>query len=270
MSAFKSAMAKIPWNSFGRPNKISKLAKCIVPVGNHSRAANHVGGDLMISSNDPDYENFILESEGTAFRVGHGKFMTCKHVAEVLDINSGLAFFQADTTIEGRYANVLYPIQGRFDFFDSRNDGRKNIVDASILISLPISTNEQPYLVEQVRWGDSSKLGVGDKVLIGGFPLGKEMFLSGATNRAIVQPTFFDGIISAIIPAARPGENRLLQISTVALGGISGGVVCMAATGEVVGMVMSNLTTDGGVPLPITYAIPSEILRPWADAVKVS
>ena len=92
------------------------------------------------------------------------------------------------------------------------------------------------------------------------------MFFSNETNRGLIQPSFFEGIISAIIPAIRTGETRLLQISSVALGGISGGVVCDPRTGAVLGMVTIGLTS-GDVSLPITYAIPSEVLQPYADAI---
>jgi S1-C subfamily serine protease len=54
----------------------------------------------------------------------------------------------------------------------------------------------------------------------------------------------------------------------VALGGISGGVVCDPRTGAVLGMVTSGLTV-GEINLPITYAIPSEVLRPFADAISL-
>ena len=103
-------------------------------------------------------------------------------------------------------------------------------------------------------------------MLIGGFPLGKAMFFSNPTNRGFVQPSFFEGIISAVIPAIQRGETRLFQISSVALGGISGGVVCDPRTGAVLGMVTSGLSA-GEVSLPITYAIPSEVLRPFAEAI---
>lgn len=66
-----------------------------------------------------------------------------------------------------------------------------------------------------------------------------------------------EGIISAIIPAIQQGESRLLQISSVSLGGISGSVVAEPSTGKVLGMVTSGLDSDG-VSLPVTFAVPSE------------
>jgi S1-C subfamily serine protease len=52
----------------------------------------------------------------------------------------------------------------------------------------------------------------------------------------------------------------------VALAGISGGVVCDPSTGAVLGMVTSGLTV-GETSLPITYALPSEVLSPFAEAI---
>ena len=151
-------------------------------------------------------------------------------------------------------------------YYDQRFDDGGPGIDAGILICPATESEKAPYDVPPVTWGDSTKVGVGDRVLIGGFPLGKAMFFSNATNRGLVQPSFFEGIVSAVIPAIQRGETRLFQISSVALGGISGGVVCDPRTGAVLGMVTSGLTA-GEISLPITYAIPSEVLRPFADAI---
>jgi hypothetical protein len=82
-----------------------------------------------------------------------------------------------------------------------------------------------------------------------------------------MQPSFFEGIISAILPCSNNRETRLFQISSIALGGMSGGIVCLPDTAEVIGMVTSGLTGNEGFDYPITYAIPSEVLRPFAEAV---
>ena len=124
-----------------------------------------------------------------------------------------------------------------------------------------------PYMVPNINWGDSTKLGIGDRVVIGGYALGKDMFFSTATNRGLFQPSFFEGIVSSIIPAMQLGEPRLLRLSSVALNGISGGVVADPKNGQVVGMVVSGLSTeDGTIDLPVTYAIPSEVLQPWVES----
>jgi S1-C subfamily serine protease len=101
---------------------------------------------------------------------------------------------------------------------------------------------------------------------VGGYPLGKEMFLSLETNRGLIQPTFYSGIISAIIPATKPTETRLLQLSIPVEGGMSGGAVFLAETGEVIGMITSCLEKNG-VSLPMSIAIPSEIIAPYVESV---
>ena len=116
-------------------------------------------------------------------------------------------------------------------------------VDIGVLICTAVGDDTIPYDVPPVTWGDSTQLGVGDRVLIGGYPLGKDMFLALSTNRGIVQPTFYDGNVSAIIPATKNTETRLIQISTISMGGISGGVVCDPTSGAVLGMVTSGLET---------------------------
>jgi hypothetical protein len=208
-----------------------------------------------------------MDIEGTAFQVGRGKLITAWHVAEAVDIPGGDAHFYANSRLGGVEAQRPCRIIARMKFYDMRFEDGGPGIDAGILISPAVDTKEAPYEVPVVTWGDSTRVGVGDRVLIGGYPLGKNMFFSNTSNRGLIQPSFFDGIVSAVIPAIRQGETRLFQISSVALGGISGGVVCDPRTGAVLGMVTSGLTTAEGISLPITYAIPSEVLRPFADAI---
>ena len=150
-------------------------------------------------------------------------------------------------------------------YSDPRTGTFNRQVDLSLLIS-PADTDALPYEVPNVSFGDSGALGVGDSVIVGGYPLGKEMFLSLETNRGLIQPTFYSGIISAIIPATKPTETRLLQLSIPVEGGMSGGAVFLAETGEVIGMVTSCLEKNG-VSLPKSIAIPSEIIAPYVESV---
>jgi hypothetical protein len=261
----KEAFDKIPWASLGRETPIAQLARSVVPVGNKTGVPQ---GDLTlhISIQDQAHESWVMDIQGTAFQVGRGKLLTCWHVCEALKVQQREAFLYAWTRLHDLPAQRPYLIAAQFNFIDPRTDAGNAEIDIGMLLCPAVHTQEHPYLVPPVRWGDSTALGVGDRVLIGGFPLGKDMFFSNRSNRGLIQPTFYDGIVSAIIPAIQQGETRLLQISSVALGGISGGVVCDPDTGEVLGMVTSGLT-HGGVSLPITYAIPSEVLRPWADSI---
>lgn len=264
--SFKEKLDRIPWASFGRETPISKLARSIVPAGNKAGVPK---GDLTLSVSiqDPEHEATIMDIEGTAFQVGAGKLMTCHHVTQALRIKEGEAYILANSRLNGGPAQRPYPVSHALKYIDGRFEGGgPGIVDASVLLSPAISSDETPYDVPVITWGNSTRVGVGDRVLIGGFPLGKDMFFANGSNRGLIQPSFFDGIISAVIPAIQLGETRLFQISSVALAGISGGVVCDARTGYVLGMVTSGFEIEG-VNLPITYAIPSEALQPFADAI---
>ncbi len=261
----KEAFARVPWASRGRSTPISRLARSIVPVGNKAGVPQ---GDpsLHITIQDPRHEDWVLDIRGTAFQAGRGKLYTCWHVVEQLRYREGEAFFWANTRLNGVEAQRPYGFAAAFKFYDIRFEDGGPGVDAGILISPAVDTPDYPYEVPAVTWGDSTKLGVGDRVLIGGYPLGRDMFFLNTSNRGLVQPSFFEGIISAIIPAIQSGETRLLQISSVALGGMSGGVVCDPRTGAVLGMVTSGVTVKE-ISLPITYAIPSEVLKPFVDAI---
>lgn len=222
---------------------------------------------MTVALGDADYESFLMDIQGTAMQVGRGKLLTCWHVCQALKVKEGLAYIQSTTQrSDGAWVKGYWPIENQFSFIDPRLSAGNSDVDIGMIICTAEGDASIPYDVPNITWGNSSQLGVGDRVLIGGYPLGREMFLATATNRGIVQPTFYDGIVSALIPATKETETRLIQISTIAMGGISGGVVCDAETGAVVGMVTSGLTS-GGYSLPVTYAIPSEVLKPYSEAI---
>jgi S1-C subfamily serine protease len=124
-----------------------------------------------------------------------------------------------------------------------------------------------PYETPPVEWGDSTQLGIGDRIMVGGYPLGTDMFTVTESNRGIIQPTFYDGIISAILPATTETETRLLQISIAAHGGMSGGAAFDPISGKILGMITSGFTGDDGNALPITYAIPSEVIVPYLQVI---
>ena len=263
----KSIFDRIPWAKRGRETNISKLGQSLVPVGN--KAGGFPKGDLKLhmTIQDPGHEAWVMDIQGTAFQVGEGKLLTCWHVIESLRLAQREAYLYARSRLNGIEAQRPYPFAASLRFYDPRFEaGGSGIVDAGMLLCPAVSTPETPYEVPIVRWGDSTKIGVGDRLLIGGYPLGRDMFFANSSNRGLIQPSFFEGIVSAVIPAIQNGETRLLQISSIAMGGISGGVVCEPLTGRVLGMVTSGLT-DGASSLPITYAIPSEVLQPWADAI---
>ncbi len=114
-----------------------------------------------------------------------------------------------------------------------------------------------------VVWGNSKSVGIGDTVLVGGYPYGAELFRITELNRGFIRPTFYVGIISAIIPTMKEQETRLLQLSVAVAGGMTGGAVFSPRTGRVIGMVTSGLEGEGGSIHPVTYALPSEIIEPF-------
>jgi S1-C subfamily serine protease len=162
-----------------------------------------------------------------------------------------------------------YPVPVAMGYIDPRTNSSNTNVDLALLIVPAKSTPQIPYQVPVARWGDSGRLGVGDEIVIGGFPFGKSMFLAAKSNRGFVQPTFLSGIVSAILPATKPTETRILQLSIATAGGMSGGAVFDPKTGEVLGMVTAGLNLkDGDKPVqPVTYALPSEIIAPFVDAL---
>lgn len=257
---------KIPWKSFGRPTPISKLAKSILPVGIYQRRLPSDEHAIIGYLRDQDFDRYLMDICGTAFQAGRGKLLTCWHVCETLPVKDGFAYVESTTERDGTLLKCYWPITGKLSFVDPRTKQGNRAVDVGVLLCAAVSNENFPYEVPIVEWGDSTDVGVGDPVLIGGYPLGRDMFLALSTNRGIVQPTFYDGIISAIIPATRSTETRLFQISSISIGGISGGVVCDARTGSVLGMVTSGLESPGQT-LPITYAIPSEVLKPYVDSI---
>ena len=110
-------------------------------------------------------------------------------------------------------------------------------------------------------------MAVGDRVLVGGYPYGTDLFKMSKTNRGVVQPTSVDGIVSTIIPAQNEREIRLLQLSTLAAGGMSGGAVFDPKTGEAYGMVFSSVQGPNSSLHPVTYAIPSEVILPYSGSL---
>ncbi|MFH1446501.1 MAG: trypsin-like peptidase domain-containing protein, partial [Chloroflexota bacterium] len=95
---------------------------------------------------------------------------------------------------------------------------------------------------------------------------GTEMFTLTQSNRGIIQPTFYSGIISSILPATNPQETRIVQVSIPSAGGMSGGAMFDPKTGEVLGIVTSCLHIKG-IPQPMSYALPSEIISPYVEVI---
>lgn len=265
----------IPWTSFGRETPASRVGLSLVPVGIYPfELQPSITEDTpTIDVTAPGSEEFLMNIIGTAIQAGDGKLVTCAHVVEALfESEQKLSHYILSRIFRGsRVYAVPYPIQVSIRYIDLRTNKPNPNVDLAVLLALAVSTEEIPYEIPNVRWGDSTRLGVGDPVVIGGYPYGKEMFLFTQSNRGLIQPTFYSGIVSAILPSTAPNETRLLQISIPVAGGMSGGAVFLPSTGDVVGMITSCVHVIGHdsapTPLPMSYAIPSEVIAPFAENI---
>ena len=261
-----------PYSSLGRETVASKLGRSLVPVGLlpfEPVKWTKEKGAPAVTQDHPDYEKFLMNIVGTAIQSDTGKLVTCRHVVEGLmkAKPEGNYYLLARMFRGTQILFIPYPIQASVNYLDPRTNGRvNNTVDLALLLSSPKPDKDFPYEVPNVTFGNSANLGVGDSVVVGGYPHGKEMFLRTETNRGLIQPTFYSGIVSAILPVAKPTETRLIQISIPVAGGMSGGAVFLPETGEVVGMVTSCVHTNG-IPQPMSYAIPSEIIAPYVELV---
>ncbi|HEY6215507.1 MAG TPA: trypsin-like peptidase domain-containing protein [Pyrinomonadaceae bacterium] len=260
---------KIPWASLGRETVASKVGRSLVPVGLLPFEPKAWTPNMpTMPVQHPDMEKYLMNIVGTAIQSDRGKLITCAHVVEGLKQLQPTGYFYILSRFMRQGNIVLMPYRVELVvnyYFDPRIGGANKAVDLAMLLSVP-NTDVLPYETPNVKFGDSSKLGVGDPVIIGGYPHGKEMFLWLQSNRGMIQPTFYSGIVSAIIPATKLDETRLLQIAIPAAGGMSGGAVFLPKTGEVVGMITSCVHTNG-IPQPMSYAIPSEILAPYVEVI---
>jgi len=267
MKKYQQLAKDIPWVSFGRETVASRLSKSIVPIGFLPyKPLSYAEESANMYITDPKPERYMMEILGTAIQVDEGKLVTCTHVVDELKQQPDNNYLLARTYRENIVQCQPYPIRFTVPYYDPRTDKPNPSVDLSALI-VPITPTEAfPYEIPSIRWGDSSKIGIGDPVFVGGYPLGRDLFLVARSNRGLVQPTFYSGIVSAVIPAMKRHETRLLQISIPVAGGMSGGAVFLPDTGEVVGMITSCME-QSGQPLPMSFAIPSEVIAPFIEVI---
>jgi S1-C subfamily serine protease len=160
---------------------------------------------------------------------------------------------------------IPYRVPQALRFIDPRTKEPNPNVDAALLLVPARSTRELPYDIQALQWGDSTDLGVGDPVMVAGYPLGTDLFFEYRANRGVIHPTVYSGTIGAIVPAIQPTDTRLFRITIPGIGGISGGAVFSPRRGELLGMVTTSMHA-AALPQPVVYAIPSEVLRPYVDA----
>lgn len=268
MGKYQDITKDIPWRSFGRKTILSAVGESIVPVGilPFKPIPYPKSGFQAISIKDANAETFLMNIVGTAIQAGDGKLVTCAHVVEALINRKAKGYILARIIRDGLVVFVPYPIQMALRYVDPRTDKVNPNVDLAVLIVAARSTEEVPYETPNVLWGDSSDVGVGDTIVFGGFPYGKGMFLFTKTNRGIIQPTFYGGILSAILPAINSNETRMFQASIPSAGGMSGGAMIDPKTGKILGMVTSCVHSNE-IPQPISYVIPSEIIAPFVEVI---
>ena len=268
MGRYQEITTNIPWNYLGRETTASLLGKSIVPIGILPFQPKPIENDKMpaISMREKGAEQYLMNIVGTAIQAGDGKLVTCGHVVEAILGQNAKGYILSRIFRDGTIEYVPYPIVKALRYVDPRTDAVNTDVDLSILLVPAKSTERIPYETPSVSWGDSSELGVGDRILICGYPHGTEMFNFTQSNRGIIQPTFYQGVVSAILPATKPYETRIIQVSVPSAGGMSGGAMFDPDTGKVMGMITSCVHTNG-IPQPMSYAIPSEIIAPYVEVV---
>ncbi|MGR3302700.1 MAG: S1 family peptidase [Candidatus Scalindua sp.] len=268
MNKYKELTKDIRWNSAGKETIISKVGQSIIPVGIYPfQLPTLTEGNIQFRTlGDPDSEQYLINIVGTAIQVDKGKLVTCGHVIKAVIQQKADGYILARLIREGVFVYIPYPIHTALAYVDPRTEKVNKDVDLSALLVPVKSTKELPYEVPNIEWGDSSQLGIGDSVIVGGYPHGTEMFKFTQSNRGIVQPTFYNGIVSAILPATNLNETRILQISVACAGGMSGGAIIEPHTGKIMGMITSCVHNNG-IPQPISYAIPSEIIAPYVEVI---
>lgn len=262
----------IPWKSMGRDTVAARVGRSIVPVGvmPYKPLPFDPKGTPVISNEHPDIEKFLMNIIGTAIQAGNGKLVTCLHVAEAIEKQPKDGYLYVRLIRDNFVKYTPYPIEMSLKYLDPRTNKVNPNVDLAVIICTARSIPGLPYEIPSVEWGDSASVGVGDPVVVSGYPHGTEMFKFTKSNRGLIQPTFYCGIISAILPAMRPEETRLIQISVPCAGGMSGGALFCPETGKVLGMMTSCVHSNLGnqsIPQPISYAIPSEVIEPFVNTI---
>jgi S1-C subfamily serine protease len=203
---------------------------------------------------------------GTGFQAAKGKIATCAHVVQALTPHPTYGEARIITIDRKeryiRFWAISYAI-GKYVDASNQIDVTK---DCGFILTLP--KEGVAYPATPVNWGDSDKVSIGEEVGICGFPMGDQLFID-SQNKQIkgFGYTVQRGIISAILPVDHPSVNReLFQLDIQTYGGMSGGPVFLAATGEVVGMVQSQLRTKQDVT-NITYAVPGNLIKDYASRI---
>ncbi len=203
---------------------------------------------------------------GTGFQASVGKIATCAHVVESLAPHPTYGEARIiSIDREKRYIR-FWAIPHALKKYVDANNRADETVDCGLILMLPKEGSSYPTV--PVRWGDSDEVRVGEEVGICGFPMGEDLFIDSQNKKVTgFGYTVQKGIISAILPLDHPSVTReLFQLDIQTYGGMSGGPVFLADTGEVIAMIVSGLETGGNVT-NITYALPGNLIKDYASRV---
>ncbi len=221
---------------------------------------------MAVIANGADAGKYMLQIMGTAVQVEKGKLLTSAETVAAVRPRQAQAMVLATLRRGAVVQFIPYPVQRVVPYIDLRTSKSAPNVDIALLVVAAQSTPQLPYEVPSIHWADSSRAGVGDPVMVAGFPLGSDLFLEYKSNRGFVQPTVYSGIIGAIVPAIEPDETRLFRITVPGIAGLSGGVVFNPKNGEVLGIITTSMLS-AALPQPVVYAVPSEVLAPFVKAI---
>lgn len=203
---------------------------------------------------------------GTGFQAGVGKIATCAHVVQALTPHPTYGEARIITIDKKTRYIRFWAINHALGKYVDASKNIDETIDCGFILTLPKEGGGYPAV--PVRWGDSDKIAIGEEVGICGFPMGDQLFID-SQNKKIVGfgYTVQRRIISAILPVDHPTVPReLFQLDIQTYGGISGGPTFLASTGEVIGMVQSQLQTTEGVT-NITYAVPGNLIKDYASRI---
>jgi hypothetical protein len=211
-----------------------------------------------------DLKQLLLRIAGSAMSIGNRKVLTTRTALEALHRKRATPYLLLTRFQEQQVSQMaLRVLAGAAYTNDADKPHDNSDVDAAILLHANVPDG---YDLPSVRWGDSTRLGVGDSVMVAGYPLGTDLFLEYRYNRAIVQPTVYSATVGAIVPAILPGQTRLLRLTVPGLGGLSGGAIFDAQNGTVLGMVTTAIHA-AELPQPVLYGVPAESLQPFVQKI---
>ena len=165
----------IPWASMGQPSIASKVGQCLLPIGIFDSSlpiSKYEGSSKEVSSRDADFEKYLLNIVGTAILTGTGKLVTCLHVVESIVHQKAKGYALVKRTLsKNTIAQTACAFGSAFKYVRPGKKRGDSGVDLAVIPFVPRDRHGNIIDTQSIVWGNSAKLGVGDRVLLGGFPL---------------------------------------------------------------------------------------------------